>query len=155
MRPEVLLPAWTRLAAARPLRSRIPPRRDGARALSSTPGGPPLQKKKPDLPPVFLVHGFRVLTKDTVDETSLSSMDAALVRRGYQNVHRFDYPSREDSLQNHAASLADFISRQLSPPEAAGAGGRGQLGPFGVVTHSFGGVVARAALNLLQVHPDT
>jgi hypothetical protein len=37
--------------------------------------------------------------QDTDEETSLSSMRAALLRRGHTQVHKFDYPSREDSLQ--------------------------------------------------------
>jgi hypothetical protein len=87
-------------------------------------------------PPVVLVHGFRVLSQDS-QEASLDTLEAALRRRGFAS-HRFAYRPRDDTVQRHAAALADFI---LGVPDVR------RAGAVGLVSHSFGGPLIRAALN--------
>jgi len=88
--------------------------------------------------PVVLVHGFRVVSQDG-DESSLNSIEAALLRRGFA-THRFLYKAKHDTVQGHSHALAAFILLQLR----ASAGVSSHLG---LVSHSFGGPLIRAALN--------
>jgi len=88
-------------------------------------------------PPVVLVHGFRVFSQDRQEET-LNTLEAALRRRSFA-THRFVYRPRDDTVHRHATALAEFILGVLDDASRAGA--------VGLISHSFGGPLVRAALN--------
>jgi pimeloyl-ACP methyl ester carboxylesterase len=84
-------------------------------------------------PLVVLVHGFlghRVQFLPLA--TSLSRQDF--------DVFNFGYASRTETLQEHARSLVDAVSHRLQRK------GSGPPNAVHYVTHSFGGVVLRAAM---------
>lgn len=95
--------------------------------------------------PVVLVHGFRVISQDG-DESSLNTMEAALWRRGF-DTHRFTYKPKEDTVQGHALALAAFLLEQMHAGATPHREGQRQGPALGLVSHSFGGPLIRAAMN--------
>ncbi len=83
---------------------------------------------------VYCIHGFMRTSN------SMEPMAKAFRREGYE-AHAWDYPSRELSLEEHAQLLVKDLqaTAKQNPGE-----------PIHFVTHSFGGIIVRAALN----HPD-
>ena len=87
------------------------------------------------LPQIVLVHGFRWLSRDR-EELSLKTVEMALHRRGFA-THKFVYESKDDTVQGHALALAEFMLGLIASRQQ----------PLGLVSHSFGGPLIRAALN--------
>jgi len=80
---------------------------------------------------VCCIHGFMR------SSASMEPMAKAFRREGYQ-ASSWGYPSREKSLEEHAESLVKELQERAKQSP-----GR----PIHFVTHSFGGIILRAALN--------
>jgi hypothetical protein len=81
--------------------------------------------------PVLLVHGA---LRGTV---GMGPTAAALRRHGME-PHLFGYRTRQETLAEHGARLETFVADRL--------GDRLPLARLGILTHSMGGLVARAYL---------
>jgi hypothetical protein len=88
------------------------------------------------------VHGFQVFPGDS--DASLSTIKAALVRRGHATFD-FRYPSKDDVIEGHADSLLKFAAQIAAARKTDPASTSSRAG-IALVTHSFGAIVARAAL---------
>lgn len=93
----------------------------------------------------MLVHGFRLLNNED-EERSLETIETALKRRGH-DVSKFAYQSKQKTVHEHADDLAEFMVQAFNLGSPAATESREAAGCMGIVTHSFGGVVVRAALN--------
>ncbi len=83
--------------------------------------------------PVVLIHGA------LRGRAGMWPTAVALRRRGF-DARPFGYATRRDSLEEHGARLADFISSWQSERGS-------RIWPvLGIMTHSMGGLVARAYL---------
>lgn len=80
---------------------------------------------------VYCIHGFMR------SSASMEPMAKAFRREGYE-AHAWGYPSREMTLDQHAQTLV--IELQKTAEQHPGE-------PIHFVTHSFGGIIVRAALN--------
>ena len=101
----------------------------------------------------FKVSGFSLTStslspsvrpRDGGKGSSWSSLDTirdALDRRGH-DVNVFSYSPRDGDVVGHAESLAEFMMACCAASHAEDSEKR-----MAIVTHSFGGVVVRAALN--------
>ncbi len=67
-----------------------------------------------------------------------------------QACYRYSYNPRDETVSTHANSLADYMLNAMSSVESSSDEQPSHAHPrCGLITHSFGGVVARAALNSL------
>jgi pimeloyl-ACP methyl ester carboxylesterase len=130
LRNDTFQPRATKQAALRGCSSNVEVSRQPIAKVESDDGPRPL---------VVLVHGF------LGHRVQFLPIATSLSRKKF-DVLNFGYASRTETLQEHAKSLVDAVSYRVKTKE-------GTSHPTAVhyVTHSFGGVVLRAALRSGQL----